>query len=59
MEEPFPNGHVVDAKPEFRIGEKIELRCNGSNLNMDGPSQLTCLDDGSWSDILPTCQGPP
>ena len=26
---------------------------------MDGPAKMTCLDDGTWSDIFPTCSPPP
>ena len=39
----------------YGIGQIIHFECKDSNYEMDGPNQLECLDDGTWSDMLPTC----
>ena len=55
LNEAFPNGRVLNPKINYGIGQTIRLECKDSNYEMDGPSQLECLDDGTWSDMLPTC----
>ena len=55
LNEPFPNGKVLNPKINYGIGQTIRMECKDSNYEMDGPSQLECLDDGTWSDMLPTC----
>ena len=55
LNEPFPNGKVLNPKMNYGIGQTIRFECKDSNYEMDGPDQLECLDDGTWSDMLPTC----
>ena len=56
MSEPFQNGKVLNPKVNYGIGQKIRFKCQDSNFTMDGPNELECLDDGTWSDMLPTCK---
>ena len=55
LNEPFPNGKVLNPKMNYGIGQTIRFECKDASYEMDGPNQLECLDDGSWSDMLPSC----
>lgn len=39
----------------YALGQQVTFQCN-SGFRLDGPSILTCLDDGQWEDVIPVCQ---
>lgn len=54
--EDFQDGRIMNSKSSgyYDIGDRLNLVCD-SGFILDGPDSLNCLEDGSWSDILPTC----
>ena len=54
----FPNGIIVNPQIGYSVNEILKLKCKDPFI-MDGPEELTCLDDGSWSDTFPNCTHPP
>ena len=57
--ENIENGRFVprDGGPK-PVGSVVTYRCNsGWVLNSDNNGQITCLEDGTWSEEAPTCVG--
>ncbi|XP_018424488.1 PREDICTED: complement factor H-related protein 2-like [Nanorana parkeri] len=43
---------------EFTAGHVIKLECKNRNDKLNGPSQIYCTSNGTWSEDPPTCKGP-
>ncbi|XP_062868402.1 complement factor H-like [Trichomycterus rosablanca] len=39
----------------IRPGHTLQFRCNSPELNLDGPNEITCNENGDWSDSFPRC----
>ena len=39
----------------YAVGDRIQFTCLPS-FRLDGPSSLSCLDEGQWEDVMPICQ---
>ena len=51
-------GYPSPSAPGVRVGQSLAFTCN-SGYEMDGLPSLECLEDGTWSDLPPTCQPVP
>lgn len=50
------NGYVVAVqKTEYEVGYDIHYLCK-KNFLLDGPQKVTCLPNGSWSELPPYCR---
>ena len=41
-----------------KVGSRLVFTCN-TGFYMDGQRSLECLEDGTWSDLIPICQPAP
>ena len=39
----------------YAVGDRIQFTCL-PGFRLDGPSSLSCLDEGQWEDVMPICQ---
>lgn len=39
----------------YAVGDRIQFSCL-PGFRLDGPSSLSCLDEGQWEDVMPICQ---
>ena len=47
-------GKVVYANGSTHLGSLIEFKCD-RNYHLDGAGQVTCQENGKWSNVSPTC----
>ena len=47
---------VIDS--DVKVSQTVSFEC-ASGFEMDGLETLECLEDGTWSDLPPTCQPVP
>ncbi|XP_062411510.1 complement factor H-like isoform X1 [Sardina pilchardus] len=40
-------------------GTKLDFRCTHSAMVLHGAREVTCLDNGRWSNMFPRCEKPP
>ncbi|XP_037529737.1 CUB and sushi domain-containing protein 3 isoform X2 [Rhipicephalus sanguineus] len=45
-------GYVIEE--DFQVHDTVHYKCHPGHI-MDGPDSRTCLRNGQWSDIPPTC----
>ncbi|XP_038054938.1 CUB and sushi domain-containing protein 3-like [Patiria miniata] len=53
---PFPSrGLLIPFKPLYQPDETVKFSCF-AGFEVDGATNATCRNDGTWSDSVPTCQ---
>lgn len=51
---PFPDKKMGSVK-FYKVGATINLYCDHPDAEMDGVSQLTCTNGGTWDHEMPIC----
>ncbi|KAK5606102.1 hypothetical protein CRENBAI_000543 [Crenichthys baileyi] len=58
LPDPLPNNVLITSSIQInaiRKGDQISFACKSSHL-MKGSAQITCSENGEWSDPLPKCE---
>lgn len=50
------NGNVNNGNGPYGIGEEVTFTCNDGFV-LDGENKIICQDDGTFSNVAPTCNG--
>lgn len=54
--QPPINGTLISSPKEvYAVGDKVSFHCL-AGFRLDGPSALTCQEEGQWEDVVPVCQ---
>lgn len=55
LSHPFNGSIVGPLQGVYAVGDKVFFQCS-TGFRLDGPSALTCQDEGQWEDVIPVCQ---